>query len=60
MQKLYEYTDGSHIYMRLELDGLQEEVDVYILPDGSMKYKTTGDNDSVKRAAIINAFQSLY
>lgn len=60
MKKIYEHTDGSHIYMILELDGVQEEIDVYYLPDGTIKHKTTGDNDNAKRESIINAFNNLY
>ena len=60
MEKIREHTDGTHIYMKLQLDdGAIEEIDVYF-PDGKMLYKTTGDGDEAQRNHIISAFQTLY
>ena len=60
MEKIKEQTDGTHIYMKLQLDdGGIEEIDVYF-PDGKMRYITTGDGDEARRKQIISAFQTLY
>lgn len=59
MKKLIEHTYGTHIYMRMELDGQIEEIDVYITESG-MIYKTTGDQDPQRRESIIAAFNKLY
>jgi len=61
MKKLVEHTYGSHIYMKLELDGKIEEVDNYAGENGTWDvYKTTSDNDPVRRARVIAAFDDLY
>ena len=59
MKKITEHTYGSHIYMKLEIDDKIEEIDVYVRSDG-WTYKTTGDNDHMKRQQIIDAFNTLY
>ena len=59
MQKLIEHTYGPHIYMKINMDTSIEEIDVYI-KDTGLVYKTTKDNDLIKRQAIINAFNELY
>lgn len=60
MERIREHTDGTHIYMKLQLDdGGIEEIDVYF-PEGKMLYKTTGDGDEARRNQIISAFQTLY
>lgn len=61
MKKLAEHTYGSHIYMKLELDGKIEEVDNYAGENWTWDvYKTTSDNDPVRRARVIAAFNELY
>ena len=60
MKKLIEHTYGSHIYMKLQMDGgTIEEIDVYFRPDGTT-CQTTGDSDPERREAIIAAFDKLY
>lgn len=65
MEKLCEYTNGSHIYMRLRLDsGRIEEIDVYIREDG-ITYRTGADycpenHPAGLREEIISAFNMLY
>ena len=61
MKKLVEYTCGSHIYMKMELDGKIEEIDIFAGTDGSWNhYKTTGDSDPKRREKIIAAFNKMY
>lgn len=59
MKKIIEHTYGAHIYMRILLNGAEEEIDAYITPEG-MNYKTTADKDAGRREEIINAFNFLY
>lgn len=59
MIKLEEHTYGNHIFMRMELDGKQEEIDVY-LREGYTVHRTTADNNAERRAQIIAAFDMLY
>jgi hypothetical protein len=59
-KKLVEHTYGSHIYMKLELDGDIYEVSNYAGTDGKWNhYKTTADGTG-KRDAVIKAFNELY
>lgn len=60
MKKIKEYTYGSHIYMELELDNKIYEIDCYILQDGTLRYRTTADNNPVQRQKVIDAFNKLY
>lgn len=67
MFKIKEHTNGSHIYMMLKLDNHRtEEIDVYLLPDGSKKYVTSADHGEQTeekkrlRDQIIDAFKKLY
>ena len=59
MKKITEHTYGAHIYMRISLNGAEEEIDAYITP-GGMRYKTTADEDAERREEIIKAFNVLY
>lgn len=60
MRKIREQTDGPHIYMMLELDGVIYEVDRCAGIDYSWNhYRTTADGTS-KRDAVIDAFNKLY
>lgn len=59
MKKLIDHTYGTHIYMKMELDGRIEEIDVYVREDG-WTYRTTGDNSQERRKQIIDAFCTLY
>ncbi|WP_270425444.1 hypothetical protein [Blautia intestinalis] len=71
-EKLYEYTNGSHIYMKVRLDdGRIEKIDVYLRNDGE-HYVTSADHgmelcsgERLKqkqklRQEIIDAFNELY
>ena len=63
--KLEEYTNGTHIYMRLRLDSRRiEEIDVYITEKGKT-YVTSADHRPENHPAglrdeIIAAFEALY
>lgn len=60
MKKITEHTYGTHIYMKLELDGEIYEVDNYAGTDGTWQhFKTTADGTD-KREAVIKAFCELY
>ena len=60
MEKIKEQTEGTHVYMMLQLDdGAIEEIDAYFCPNGT-RYRTTGDGDAARRDRIISAFQALY
>lgn len=60
MRKIVEHTYGTHIFMRLELDGQEYEVSNYAGIDGTWEhYKTTADGTS-KRDEVIVAFNKLY
>lgn len=58
--KLIEHTYGTYIYMKMLLDGNEEEISVFLREDGEV-YKTSGDsgNDG-SREKIIEAFNELY
>ena len=71
-ETLYEYTNGSHIYMKVRLDnGRIEKIDVYLRNDGE-HYVTSADHgmelcsgERLKqkqklRQEIIDAFNELY
>lgn len=58
-EKMVEWTDGNHIYMKMFIGGRIEEIDVYHQPNGDRLYKTTADGTR-KRKAIIEAFNTLY
>lgn len=57
-KKIKEHTHGTHIYMKLEIDEKQYEVDCYIRDDG-MLFKTTADG-TPDREKVIEAFNKLY
>lgn len=57
MRKITEHTNGTHIYMKMELNGVIEEIDVYIRDDG-WTYKTTDRGNT--HDEIIKAFNELY
>lgn len=62
--KLEEHTYGSHVFMRLRVNGRIEEIDVYFRENGTT-YHTSADNnpDFPKpeiREMIIQAFNELY
>lgn len=59
-KKLAERTYGSHIFMRLEVDGEVHEVSNYAGRDGKWdSYKTTADGTE-HREKVIAAFNELY
>lgn len=60
MKKVMEHTYGNHVYMKIELDGKTQEIDVYF-SEGKTVYKTAADNKNKgEREKIINAFNLLY
>ena len=53
-EKLYEYTNGSHIYMKMRLDnGRIEKIDVYIRNDGE-HYVTSADHGMELYLSLIH------
>lgn len=58
MKKIIEHTYGNHIYMKLEIDGREYEIDVF-LTDSGERYKTTADGTPF-RQKVIDAFNLLY
>ena len=58
IKKVTEHTCGTHIYMKLEIDGKQYEVDCYVRDDGE-HYKTSADGTE-EREKVIDAFKKLY
>lgn len=71
-EKLYEYTNGTHIYMKMRLDDKRiEKIDVYLCNDGE-HYVTSVDHrmELYKgkeleyrkrlRQEIIDTFHKLY
>lgn len=61
MKKLTEHTYGDSIFMRIELDGIIEEISCYPGADCSWEhYRTSGDGDEKRREQIIDAFNALY
>lgn len=61
MEKLVEHSYSSHIYMRILLDGREEEISCYAGRNGAWNtYRTSGDNDPGRREKIIRAFNELY
>ena len=58
IKKIAEHTYGTHIYMKLEIDGKEFEVDCYLRNDGEhFKTSTDGTED---REKVIEAFNKLY
>ena len=58
IKKVTEHTYGTHIYMKLEIDGKQYEVDCYLRDDGE-HYKTSADGTE-EREKVIAAFKEWY
>lgn len=58
MRKIKEHTNGTHIYMMLELDGKEYEVSCYLTNSGEI-FRTTADGTG-KRDDVIAAFNELY
>lgn len=58
MKKIEEHTYGTHIFMKLEIDGKQYKVDCYLRNDGET-YKTSADGTE-EREKVIAAFNELY
>ena len=58
MKIIKEKTYGSHIYMKLELDGNTYEIDCY-LRNGYETYYTSADGTEM-RDLVIYAFNQLY
>ena len=54
----YKENHGTHIYMKLEIDGKEFEVDCYLRNDGRT-YKTTADGTK-DREKVIKASNQLY
>ena len=58
MRRIIEHTYGSHIYMRLELDGKEYDVDCYLRNDG--EHFITSADGTENREKVIEAFKRLY
>lgn len=58
IKKIIEHTYGSHIYMKLSVDGKEYEVDCCLHDDGE-HFKTTADR-TAQREKVITAFKELY
>lgn len=58
IRKITEHTYGTHIYMKLSIDGKEFEVDCYLREDGEY-FKTTADGTE-DREKVIEAFKELY
>ena len=58
IKKITEHTYGTHIYMKLEIDEKQYEVDCYLRDDGE-HYKTSADGTE-EREKVIATFKELY
>lgn len=58
IKKLREGTYGTHIYMKLEIDRKEYEVDCYLRNDGE-HFKTSADGTE-DRERVIEAFKKLY
>lgn len=58
MKKIVEHTCGTHIYMKLELNEKEYEVDCYLRNDGE-HFKTSADGTE-NREKVIEAFKKLY
>lgn len=61
MKKVYEYTYGLHIYMEIEYNGRLYAITNYAGLNGAWDtYKTSADNDPIKRKILIKLFNKLY
>lgn len=58
MKVLEEHTYGLHIYMKLEIDGNEYEIDCYLRDEGEI-YRTSADGTEM-RDVVIDAFHQLY
>lgn len=58
IKKIEEKTYGLHIYMKLEVDGKEYEVDCYLRDNGEY-FRTTADGTEM-REKVIRAFNKLY
>ena len=58
IKKIEEKTYGLHIYMKLEVDGKEYEVDCYLRDNGE-HFRTTADGTEM-REKVIRAFNKLY
>lgn len=59
MKKIYEYTNACHIFMKIEYDGAEYDIDCYIRNNGN-SYRTSADYDKALRRKLIKAFNELY
>jgi len=58
IKKITEHTYGTHIFMKLSIDGKEYEVDCCIRIDGEY-FRTTADGTE-NREKVIAAFKELY
>ena len=58
IKKITEHTYGTHIYMKLEIDGKEFEVDCYLRNNGE-HFKTSADGTK-DREKVIESFNQLY
>lgn len=58
--KIVEHTYGTHAYMKMIVNGNEEEIDVFFREYGTL-YRTSGDSrDDGSRERIVEAFNELY
>ena len=58
--KIVEHTYGTHAYMKMIVNGNEEEIDVFFRESGTL-CRTSGDSrDDGSRENIIKAFDELY
>ena len=59
LKKIYEHTYGCHIFMKIEMDGSEYDIDCYLRSTGEA-YRTSADYDKKLRHRLIRAFKDLY
>ena len=57
VEKIVEHVYGLHAYAKFLVDGTPDEIDVYYRDDG-MKYRTTSDDNPIRRELLIAAYNS--
>lgn len=60
IKKITEHTDGTHIYMKLEIDGKEYEITCYCGANCSWNHYKTSADGTEDRDKVIKAFNKLY
>lgn len=60
IRKITEHTYGTHIYMKLAIDGKEYEVTCYCGADYSWNHYRTSADGTEDREKVIAAFNELY